>query len=302
MFCSSCGNEIKEGSAVCKECGAPAPQVQRTGGVAGLKAGLDATQVRSAASPEPPGARSVPPPPVLGYTPPPPPPPLGYTPGWQAPPPRRRTGLIVGIAVAVVIVLAGAGAGAYFGLRGSDSDKTAFSSTTVSSESTSTTLAEVSTTVTIPSTSSSTSVSTTTSSLSPTTTTTLAQAPDPRLHSPASGSPERKAILDALRVPVEKELNQSVLFVVGTINVENDFAFVLGQSVQPSGAPIDYSRTPYLKEVQAGVFSDEAIGLFHWSGGSWKVLTYDVGATDVVWLPWPQEYGAPQAIFPSLGD
>ena len=104
-----------------------------------------------------------------------------------------------------------------------------------------------------------------------------------------------------LRVPVEEELNQAVLFVIETFEVEDDFAFVLSHTIQPSGAPIDYSRTPYLQAVQAGGFSDEAIGLLHWSGGSWKVLTYDVGATDVPWLDWPQDYGAPQAVFPPLG-
>jgi hypothetical protein len=93
-----------------------------------------------------------------------------------------------------------------------------------------------------------------------------------------------------------------VLFVIDTFNVEKNFAFVLGQTVQPSGAPIDYSKTPYLQEVQDGVFSDEGMGLLHWSGGSWKVLTYDVGATDVAWLDWAQQYGAPDAIFPPLGD
>ena len=307
MFCSSCGKTTDEGAAFCKECGAPTPQVQRTGGAAGLESGLDATQVRPAASSEPPASRSVPPPPI-SYA-PPPLPPAGYVPGWQAPPPPRRTGLIVGIVVAAVIVLAGAGLGAYFGLRGNDSDKTASSSTTVSAESSSTSLAEVSTTTTLPSTSSSDTESTTTSSLPSTTTsslpstttTTLAPGPAAGLHTPATGTAERKAILDALRVPVEKELNQSVVFVIDTLKVKNDFAFVLGQTVQPSGAPIDYSKTPYLQDVQAGAFSDEAIGLLHWDGG-WKVLIYNVGATDVAWLDWGQQYGAPQAIFPPLGD
>ena len=318
MFCSNCGKTIEQGSAFCKECGAPVLQVETMGGAAGLEAGLEATQVRSAASPEPSGVRSAPPSP--GYMPPPPPPPSGYLhmPGGQAPPPRRRKGLSVGIAAAVVIVLAGAAVGTYFGLRGSSSDGPS-SSTTVFAESTSTSLAEVSTTVTVPSVSSSTTVTTTTSpnvttsmstssSMSTTTspptatTTTPVLAPDARLHSPASGSPERKAILDVLRVPVEKELNQAVVFVIETIKVENDFAFVLGRSVQPNGAAIDYSKTPYLKAVQAGGFSDEAIGLLHWSGGSWKLLTYNVGATDVAWLDWAQTYGAPQAIFPSGGN
>jgi hypothetical protein len=130
----------------------------------------------------------------------------------------------------------------------------------------------------------------------------MAPGPDPGLHSPAPGSSERKAILDVLRVPVEKELNQAVVFVISSVLVQDDFAFLLGQAVQPSGAPIDWSLTPYLEAWKAGGFSDEAMGLLHWSGGSWKLLTYDVGATDVAWLDWPQTYGAPQAIFPSLGN
>jgi hypothetical protein len=93
-------------------------------------------------------------------------------------------------------------------------------------------------------------------------------------------------------------MNQPVVFVIDTIKVENGFAFVLGQMVQPSGAPLDYSKTPYLDAQQAGGFSDSASGLLHWSGGSWDLLTYSVGATDVFWLDWPQQYGAPQAILP----
>ena len=160
MFCSSCGKTIEEGSTFCKECGTPAPG--------------------HAQSPRPAPGYVPPPPPSSspGYvlaTPPPPPPP-GYGPGWQAPPPRRRTGLIVGIIVAAVVVLAGAGVGAYLGLRGGDSDKTAASSTTVSSGSTSTSALDVSTTVTIPDISSSTTesnVSTTTEASTTSTTTEL---------------------------------------------------------------------------------------------------------------------------------
>ena len=318
MYCWSCGKTIDEGSAFCKECGAPASQPRSEARDAELQARLDATQVRPPASPPPPGDRPTlppplnysppPPPPAPSYS-PPPPPPYGDIPGWQAPPPRRRTGLIVSIVAAVVIVLAGAGVGAYFGLRGNNPGQVASSSTTGSTEASGTTLAEASTTATLPPESTSTSASDTTSlpstttSLAPsTTTTTLAQAPESSLHTPASGSPERKAILNALRVPVEKELNQSVVFVIETLKVKNNFAFVLSQTVQPSGAPIDYTKTPYYQDVQAGAFSDEAIGLLHWSDGSWDVLVYNVGATDVAWLDWGQQYDAPEAIFPPMGN
>ena len=127
-------------------------------------------------------------------------------------------------------------------------------------------------------------------------------APDLKLHSPAKGSPERQAILDALRVPVEKKLGQKVLFVVADIKGQDRYAFMQGRPVQPSGASIDYSRTVYREAVAAGAFDDAIYALLRWSGGSWEVLTYDIGATDVTWLSWATDYGAPRAIFPPTGD
>jgi hypothetical protein len=31
------------------------------------------------------------------------------------------------------------------------------------------------------------------------------------------------------------------------------------------------------------------------------VVAFNLGATDVVWEPWPAEFGAPREIFPSWG-
>jgi hypothetical protein len=129
-----------------------------------------------------------------------------------------------------------------------------------------------------------------------------AAAPDPKLHSVKDGTPESKAILNALRVPVEQKLGQKVLFVVDGVTVQDGFAFVAGRPVQPSGADIDYAGTPYAEQVQAGAFDDAIYALVRWTGGSWKVLTYNIGATDVAWSPWAAEYGAPAAIFPGLGN
>lgn len=42
------------------------------------------------------------------------------------------------------------------------------------------------------------------------------------LHSPEKKSPERKAIMDALRIPVEKELKQKVSFVISCRGTEAD--------------------------------------------------------------------------------
>ena len=127
-------------------------------------------------------------------------------------------------------------------------------------------------------------------------------APDPILHTPKNGSPEFTAILDALRVPVQQKLDQKVLFVVDRVTVQDGFAFLGGRPVRPSGAAVDYSGTPYKAQVDAGAFDDAIYALLRWTDGSWKVLTYNIGATDVTWSPWAPEFGAPEAIFPSLGN
>ena len=159
---------------------------------------------------------------------------------------------------------------------------------------------------TAPATSTITAVPASSTTLWPTSTTATlaaaAPAPETALHSPANGTPEYRAILDALRVPVQRELGQKVLFVVDGIKVQDGFAFMGGRPVQPSGAPIDYAHTPYAEQVLAGAFDDAVYALLRWTGGTWKVLTYNIGATDVTWSPWAAEYGAPQAIFPGPGN
>ena len=118
------------------------------------------------------------------------------------------------------------------------------------------------------------------------------------LHTPAAGSSERKAILNALRVPVERQLKQSVVFKVQRLTVDRGWAFALGQPIRPNGKPVDYKKTPYARALKDGFFDDSFSALLHSSGGSWRVATYNIGATDVEWVDWDTKYGAPPAIFP----
>lgn len=121
-------------------------------------------------------------------------------------------------------------------------------------------------------------------------------APKAALHHPGYSDPERKAILDALRVPVQRELKQKVVFKVDRIAVQDGWAFVYGQPLRPDGGEIDYSRTKYQQAIDEGFFDDNYSALLRYRGG-WRVVTYDIGATDVVWEPWADSYGAPKAIF-----
>ena len=122
--------------------------------------------------------------------------------------------------------------------------------------------------------------------------TTLAQ------YTPEKGSVERKAITDALRVPVEKKLKQKVVFNIDHLRVQDDWAFMLGAPRKPNGGELDYSKTSYAKAQRMGMFDDGISALLHKVSGRWTVVKYVVGSTDVVYIEWDKQYRAPSGIFP----
>lgn len=117
----------------------------------------------------------------------------------------------------------------------------------------------------------------------------------------AKDSAERKAILNALRVPVEKELKQKIQFSIQTIKVQGVWAFVNGKPQNSSGGEPNYKNTPYQEAIDSGAFDNNFQALLKKTGGRWKVITYAIGCTDVCWLGWDEEFKAPKAIFPNSG-
>jgi hypothetical protein len=114
---------------------------------------------------------------------------------------------------------------------------------------------------------------------------------------PKPGSPERKAIMDALRVPVEKDLKQKVLFKVDTLRVLNGWAFLGGMPLQKNGKNIDYRKTKYRDALEADAFDDSIYALLKKGAKGWSVKAFVIGPTDVAWEGWDKEFGAPRAIF-----
>jgi len=117
-------------------------------------------------------------------------------------------------------------------------------------------------------------------------------------YSPEKGSPERKAILDALRIPVERELKQKIVFVADHFKVQGTWAFVSGTPQNATGGEPDYSRTPYADQVESGAFDHNFFALMRKTAGKWKVTNYALGCTDVCYLDWWRKFRAPKAIFP----
>ena len=115
---------------------------------------------------------------------------------------------------------------------------------------------------------------------------------------PEKGSPERKAILDALRIPVEKNLKQKVVFVADNFNVYGNWAFVGGTPQGLHGGAPNYSKTDYADAVKSGAFDNNFFALLKKTSGRWKVITYAIGCTDVCYADWWSRFKAPKKVFP----
>ena len=117
-------------------------------------------------------------------------------------------------------------------------------------------------------------------------------------YTPEKGSPERKAILDALRVPVERDLKQKIVFVMDSFKVQGNFAFVGGTPQNASGGDPDYARTKYADQFDTGAFDNNFFALLKKTAGKWRVTNYAIGCTDVCYADWWRRFRAPKAVFP----
>lgn len=113
---------------------------------------------------------------------------------------------------------------------------------------------------------------------------------------PKIGSPERKALMDTLRKPVEAELKRNVVFKVNVLNVQGDWAFMRGVPQMQNGARMDYSASRYQNAIRQGFFDDGICALWKRQGNRWNVVKYVIGATDVAYASWDTDFGAPKAI------
>jgi hypothetical protein len=115
---------------------------------------------------------------------------------------------------------------------------------------------------------------------------------------PEKGSPERSAILDTLRGPVEAELNQKIAFVVRDLNVQGNWAFLNGGLRTQDGGRPNFKITKYRRNEENGAMDSDVQALFKKTGGKWKIVTRAIGCTDVCYVDWWKRYKAPKAIFP----
>jgi hypothetical protein len=119
------------------------------------------------------------------------------------------------------------------------------------------------------------------------------------LHTTAIGAPhglaggERKAVLEALRQPVQRDLKQPIEFVISKMRAEDQWVFVIAELQKPGGTALNWSET-----ICAGDQSHLVGALLQQSTpGKWIVVAYALCPTDVAWEEWPQQYNAPPELF-----
>jgi len=99
------------------------------------------------------------------------------------------------------------------------------------------------------------------------------------LTAPGPATSERKAVLDALRPPVEKKLGPDVEFVVALLRVEDDWAFVIADPQRKGGKPIDGWKI--FGEDFGNMDGLRVDAVLQKRNGRWLVADYAIGATDV---------------------
>lgn len=114
---------------------------------------------------------------------------------------------------------------------------------------------------------------------------------------PPKGSPLRATILDTVRPMVEAEVGPPVEFVVTTIRVLGEWAFVIAQPQRKGGGQIPYTYTRYQTAVDEGAFDNQVIALLRQTPSGWLVYGYSLGATDVPWEEWRTAFPVPPELF-----
>lgn len=117
------------------------------------------------------------------------------------------------------------------------------------------------------------------------------------IHTPDTGSQERQQILDVAHQAVSHKLGRDVRFDIAQIRAGGGWGFLYAHMLQADGSPIDYAGTPMADAAAQGYVSPDYVALMKQGDNGWELRASAVGPTDMVWLAWPEKYGAPHDLF-----
>ncbi len=119
-----------------------------------------------------------------------------------------------------------------------------------------------------------------------------------RPYTPARGSAERQAVMDAFREVFRREMGKQAIFEVAFLRVQRGWAFAEVVPKRPGGAEFDWRGTRYEEGWREGMMDPSSFALLRRRDRRWSVVRFAIGPTDVAWDGWDRETGAPRGIFP----
>lgn len=117
----------------------------------------------------------------------------------------------------------------------------------------------------------------------------------PATTTPGVHDEQSQALLNVLDPVLSANIGQPVRLQPTTVNVRDEWAFIIGQPRKPDGTAIDWSTTAYAQRAADGVLDGDGqtFALLKNVNGAWEVLEYVVGPTDVAHIEWAGKHGVP---------
>lgn len=117
-------------------------------------------------------------------------------------------------------------------------------------------------------------------------------------NAPPATSDASAAMISALAPVVAAEIGTPVRLEVKQANVQDEWAWIAVQTLQPDGSPIAWSATALASRYENGAMDEGggAYALLKLENGAWRVVTHVIAPTDMAWASWAAEYGAPPEI------
>lgn len=125
---------------------------------------------------------------------------------------------------------------------------------------------------------------------------TTSEAPEtPAAPLPGVNDEQTQTLLNVLDPVLSENIGTPVSLQPTTVNVRDEWAFIIGQPRKPDGTAIDWSTTTLAQRAADGVLDGDGqtFALLKNVNGVWEVLEYVVGPTDVAHIEWAGKHGVP---------
>lgn len=124
--------------------------------------------------------------------------------------------------------------------------------------------------------------------------------PAPAPAPPEAAAPEAAdaALLAALTPIASAGIGQDVSLQTSNVRVQDDWAWLVAQPRQADGAAINWATTALASRYEHGAMDESGAiyALLKNESGAWRVVAHTIAPTDVAWLNWETEYGAPAGL------